>query len=284
VADTPVGVIDAGTGPITVFAHDRRGPTPLPAVVLDGRMPTAPGEILLGPATADELHTGIGRRVPATGNRDAAELTVTGIGFVPFAGHNNYDDGGWLTPQGYAALIDGFKFHIVLVGLHPGADPDAVATRLSAGGTEFEVTPPLTAVTLLRDVEVLPVALGAFLALLAVGAVGHALATAVRRRRHDVAVLRALGMTRWQTRSVVITQATALAVAGLVFGLPLGVATGRLLWQLVAHITPVQYQPPVALLALLLAVPVAVLVANALATWPGRHAARLRIAAVLRAE
>jgi ABC-type antimicrobial peptide transport system permease subunit len=106
----------------------------------------------------------------------------------------------------------------------------------------------------------------------------------VRRRRHDVAVLRALGMTRWQTRSVVITQATALAVAGLVFGLPLGVAAGRLLWHLVADITPVQYQPPVALLAVLLAVPVAVLVANALATWPGRRAARLRIATVLRAE
>lgn len=284
VADTPVGVIDAGTGPVTVFAHDTRGPTPLGTVVLSGRMPAAPNEILLGPATAQELHVGIGEQVPAAGNKDHTELTVTGIGFVPYAGHNNYDDGGWLTPEGYSALIDGFKFHVVLVGLHPGADPGAVVARLTAGGTQFEVTPPLAEVALLRDVEVLPVVLGGFLALLAVGAVGHALATAVRKRRHDVAVLRALGMTRWQTRSVVITQATALAVVGLVFGLPLGVAIGRLLWRAVADFTPVQYEPPVALLALLLAVPVAVLVANALATWPGLRAARLRIAAVLRAE
>jgi hypothetical protein len=36
-------------------------------------------------------------------------------------------------------------------------------------------------------------ALSAFLALLAIGAVGHALSIAVRRRRHELAVLRALG-------------------------------------------------------------------------------------------
>jgi hypothetical protein len=62
----------------------------------------------------------------------------------------------------------------------------------------------------------LPLALGLFLMLLAVGAVGavgaagHALATAVRRRRHDLAVLRVLGTCR-QSRGVVVTQASVLA-------------------------------------------------------------------------
>jgi hypothetical protein len=37
---------------------------------------------------------------------------------------------------------------------------------------------------------VLPLALSGFLALLAAGAVGHALTIAVRRRRHELAVLR----------------------------------------------------------------------------------------------
>lgn len=75
-----------------------------------------------------------------------------------------------------------------------------------------------------------------------------------------------------------------LAVIGLLFGIPLGLALGRTLWQFVADITPLQYVPPVALLALLLVVPLAVLVANALAALPGRAAARLRIGHVLRAE
>jgi len=106
----------------------------------------------------------------------------------------------------------------------------------------------------------------------------------VRRRRVDVAVLRALGMTRWQSRGIVVTQASVLALVGLLFGVPLGVALGRTLWRVVADYTPLQYVPPVAVLALLLVVPCALLVANLLAAWPGRQAARLRIGQVLRTE
>ena len=79
--------------------------------------------------------------------------------------------------------------------------------------------------------------LGVFLALLAVGAVGHALATAVHRRRHDMAVLRALGLTHAQVRTTVAWQATTLAAVGLIFGIPLGLALARTLWRVVAERT-----------------------------------------------
>jgi len=52
----------------------------------------------------------------------------------------------------------------------------------------------------------------------------------------------------------------------------------------VAERTPVQYVPPLALLALVLVVPLSVLVANVLAAFPGQRAVRQRIGAVLRAE
>jgi ABC-type lipoprotein release transport system permease subunit len=136
----------------------------------------------------------------------------------------------------------------------------------------------------IRDVQVLPVVLGGFLAVLAVGAVGHALATAVRRRQHDVAVLRALGMTRSQARGVLVTQASLLAGIGLLVGVPVGFALGRKLWRIVADSTPLYYVPPVALAALVLVVPLAMLIANMLAAPPGQRAARLRIGHVLRAE
>ncbi len=123
-----------------------------------------------------------------------------------------------------------------------------------------------------------------FLALLAVGAIGHALATAMRRRRRDVAVLRALGMTGWQSRGVVVTQATVLVGVGLLFGIPLGVALGRTLWQLVADSTPLHYVPPVAFWVLVLIVPLALLTANLLAAPLGQRAARLRVSEILRAE
>jgi ABC-type antimicrobial peptide transport system permease subunit len=134
-----------------------------------------------------------------------------------------------------------------------------------------------------RDLTFLPLALSAFLAVLAVGAVGHALSTAVRRR-HELAVLRALGLTRRQSQLVILTQATLLAVIGLAFGIPLGIALGRTLWRAATGMLPLAYQPPLAPWALLLVAPVALVVANLLAAWPARRAARLRPGQILRTE
>jgi NhaP-type Na+/H+ or K+/H+ antiporter len=83
---------------------------------------------------------------------------------------------------------------------------------------------------------------------------------------------------------VVVTQATLLAAVGLLFGVPLGLALGRVVWRLVTDITPLQYVAPVAALALALVVPLVVVIANALAAWPGRQLARMRVGHVLRAE
>ena len=137
---------------------------------------------------------------------------------------------------------------------------------------------------MIKDLELLPLALGAFLALLALGAIGHALSIAVNRRRHELAVLRALGMTRVQTRIAVATQASVLAVIGLTFGVPIGVALGRAIWRVVTGFTPLAYHPPLAVLALLLIAPVALLAANTLAAWPQHRAARLGAAKALRTE
>ena len=83
---------------------------------------------------------------------------------------------------------------------------------------------------------------------------------------------------------MVTTQASLLAVIGLVFGVPLGIALGRVIWRAVAGFTPLAYHPPLALLAVLLAVPVALLAANALAAWPQHRAARVHAGRVLRSE
>ena len=135
-----------------------------------------------------------------------------------------------------------------------------------------ERTPP-SRLAEIRQVRQLPLALAAFLALLAVAAVGHALATAVRRRRHDLAVLRAVGVTRWQSRATVLVQALVLAGVGITIGVPLGFAAGRTLWRTVATNTPLDYVPPVALWALVLVAPVALLSALVLAAWPSHRAA-----------
>jgi FtsX-like permease family len=285
VDDARIAVAQAGGTSISMYTYAPVGGDSVPVVLRSGRLPAGPGEVVLAPASAKAAGMTLGSTVELRGTRSVT-ATVVGLGFMPEGGHNTYSDGGWVTPAGYDRLFDGFKYHRALVALRAGTDPNAVLSRLRAGGAALpvEVTPPPTQVTVIRDVRRLPAALGVFLGILALGAVGHALATAVRRRRVEVAVLQALGMTRWQCRGVVVTQASVLALAGLAFGVPLGLALGRALWRVVADFTPLQYVPPAALWALALVGPLALAAANLLAAWPGRQAARLRIGDVLRAE
>ena len=296
VGDARVGGAQSGHVSVESFTYAPVAGTRVRTVLTGGRMPSAPDEIVLAPTTARDMHAATGSVVRLAGAAGPRALTVTGIGFVPSGPHNYYDDGAWLTPAGFDRLFGGadhaFKFHVATVALRPGADVEAVAHRLTAkaaaikGGQAFAFmpAPPLEQVQAVRDVAALPLALSAFLAVLAIGAVGHALSIAVRRRRHELAVLRALGLTRRQSRLVIVTQATLLAVIGLAFGIPLGIALGRTLWRAAADMTPLAYQPPVALWALALIGPLALVAANLLAAWPARRAARLRTARILRAE
>ncbi|GES22262.1 hypothetical protein Aple_051590 [Acrocarpospora pleiomorpha] len=291
--EAKIGVAQAGED-ISVTMYGYRSPaTPITQVIVDGRAPRTPDETLLGVTTARRLDAHVGSTVDLNGPLGRQRYRVTGVGFVPSGSHNDYDDGGVVTHDGYERLFDSYKYHIALIAFRPGADPDAAIQRLTAyaaaaipGGAGILIEPPEVPTKLveIQNVQPLPMVLGGFLALLAVAAVGHALATAVRRRKHEVAVLRALGMTRPQARLIVIAQATLLALVGLLFGVPLGFALGRVLWRVVADSTPLFYSPPLALLALLLVGPAALLVANLLATWPGHLYTRLRPAHVLRAE
>jgi ABC-type antimicrobial peptide transport system permease subunit len=141
-----------------------------------------------------------------------------------------------------------------------------------------------TAVVSLGELRSLPLALGVFFALLASATVAHALVTTVRRRRHELAIMRSIGFTRRQSRLAIAWQATLIAAAGVVVGVPLGIVTGRLVWRWLAHNFPVVYVPPLAAIAVLLVVPAAILLANLLAAWPARSAARIRPAEALRTE
>jgi ABC-type lipoprotein release transport system permease subunit len=126
--------------------------------------------------------------------------------------------------------------------------------------------------------------LAAFLGLIAVAALGSVLLSCARRRSHEFAVLRALGMTRGNVRTVLNSQGTAIGLFGLVVGIPLGIAVGRLGWRAIAERVPLSEIPPLALVAALLLIPATIIAANVLALWPGRVALSHRPAEELRTE
>jgi ABC-type antimicrobial peptide transport system permease subunit len=106
----------------------------------------------------------------------------------------------------------------------------------------------------------------------------------VRRRRGELALLKALGMTRRQLREIVAWQTTLTLVVAVVIGVPLGVAGGRWAWHAFAGSLGVV---PVTVIPLAVLVPGAALLllaGNLLTLAPATVAARTTPAAALRAE
>ncbi|GIH25616.1 hypothetical protein Aph01nite_39260 [Acrocarpospora phusangensis] len=285
VNDTRIGVATRAGASFSVLTYAPAGAWP-PAVLTAGAAANRAGDIVLAPSTAGDLGAAVGDEVALAGSGRTASFLVTGIGLLPESPHSGYSHGAWVTPDGYDRLFapGEFKFRLGLAALRPGADPEAAAARLRAAGLQIELTAEVQQAAQLRGIRPLPLLLAAFLIVLAVAAVAHALTSAVLRRRRELAVLRALGMTRAQARGVVLTQGVVLAGAGLVFGVPLGIALGRTLWRVMADLVPVLYRPPLAEAALALVAPAALLVACAAALWPARRAARLPVGMILRAE
>jgi len=96
--------------------------------------------------------------------------------------------------------------------------------------------------------------------------------------------LRSVGMTRRNVRLVLLSQSTAIGLFGLVIGIPLGIASGRVGWHAIAARVPLSDVPPLALVATLLIVPGILVAANTVALWPGHVAVSRNPAEQLRVE
>jgi ABC-type antimicrobial peptide transport system permease subunit len=154
------------------------------------------------------------------------------------------------------------------------------------GKASFKVSGPQqpSDVASYGKVRGVPPLLAVLLAVLAALTVGHALIVAIRQRRIDLAVLRALGFTRKQTGTTVAWQATTVAVLASIFAIPLGLLAGRAAWSAVAHQLGIVDIVVVPVMVVALALPVALLLANVIAMVPARRASALRPADALRAE
>jgi hypothetical protein len=135
-----------------------------------------------------------------------------------------------------------------------------------------------------RSIGATPAVLALSLAAGAVVALGLTLEASVRRRRRDLALLRALGFSRGQLRSVVAWQASVAGLVGVVIGVPLGIVLGQWLWTLFARYINAVPEPTVPVLSIFIVAACAFALANIVAALPGRSAARTPTAQVLRGE
>jgi putative ABC transport system permease protein len=279
--------------------------------LLAGRAPAAVGEIALGAQTMRALGLRLGQAVRVTANHESTStedkttvMRVVGVVVLPRFARGSFAPTGLgagavvpasvLTEPNQSSGCPGpLCYNFFLLRYQPGTDPAVQNARMTAllrarhcpidscTTTGDQRPAEIVNYAAVRDV---PLVLGAVLAVLAVGTLAHVLLTGVRRRRRDLAVLKTLGLTRSEVLRLVAWQATALAVAALLIGVPLGIVAGRQAWAFFANAAGVAARPDVPLSLVLLAVPVTLLLANAIAALPGWTAARLRPAAVLHAE
>ena len=283
------------------------GVTPGAAVhppIAAGRSVENPDEIAIGSSTLRHLGKHIGDSVTIAGNTSTHTLRIVGEVTLPTLGivHGEH------ASLGVGAMVD---YHLI-----PGFDrnrdpigfvgPNALLVRFAAGTDvkkgrarlqkaadaigqypgEIFVTGPLRPAEIVNSTDIggSPQILAGLLGLAALLTLGLGLGTSVRRRRRDLALLKALGFTRAQVAAAVRWQATTTIVVGLVIGVPVGVALGRTLWVLFARQLAVlpEASTPVALIALIAAI--AVVLGNVVAAIPGGVARRVRPSLVLRSE
>jgi putative ABC transport system permease protein len=278
------------SGPVEPMAlASVHGPPPL--VLRHGRPPGA-GEAALGSKTLDRLGAAIGDVVTLDGF--AGEKKVMVVGETVDPGNDELNEGFAVTSDTLASLTRACVAGDtdlrcrtmptrLMVDLRPGADAEAVAGRL-AELQPLSPTPAPSVIENLDEIGSTPWWLAAFLVMLGVAGIAHAVVVSAQRQRHDLAIARVLGMKPHQVSAVLRWAAVFVVVLGVAVGLVLGVAAGQLIWRRVAEGVGALVDTVIPARTILLALVGAVVVGLALSMLPGHRAARMRPGEVLRSE
>lgn len=263
---------------------------PVALTVLDGRAPSGPREIAMASSTMSGLGLRVGDRTMAAGACGSFEMTVVGRVSVPLTGNDDPDEGSIMTlgaldelcAQDLVASTD--VNNNALIRFHDDRTAPIVREEWRAEGLYVNDRTVPGSITSLADIRQVPLLVVVLVGLLGTAAAAHALVLGVRRRQRDFAVLRALGLRPLQAGGIVRWQATTLALAAVIVGVPLGLVLGRVVWTAIARPSNVLVLIDVKVLGLVLLVAVVAAIAALLSIWPAHRAARLHPAAILRSE
>jgi hypothetical protein len=290
--------------------------------IVAGRGLESKNQIVLGASTMAQLHKQLGdtvamRYVPGFPPK-AIRLTIIGVATMPAIGiaeglHTSMGvgaivpaDNGRLTemlgPQGYSGCNGPNMVLLTSDGRASSVAVQRAAQDLATTASQvlakepaneqncdgyqasvLEVQRPAQIVNY-RSMGLTPLLLAIALAAGATIALGFTLVASVRRRRHELAILKAIGFTPGQLQWSVGWQAGIVAVVGIVVGVPLGLALGRWLWTLFADEIGAVPVPVVPVFSVVVACGTAIVLAIALSAVPGRIAARTPAATGLNPE
>jgi hypothetical protein len=266
----------------------------VPLALEQGHMPAADDQVVLGSSTLASLHRAVGQdvRVSAAGTsvlaRIVGQATFPAIGRAD-AQRTGLGDGIAMTGPGMSAVSSSSYPNAVLIDLAPGAaGRSAAATiyrRYNVGLNQVLSHQRSADIVDYQRINVAPIVLAGVLGLVALATLVYTLAASTISRRRDLALLNALGFTRWQAMAAVLWQASVVIGIALVVGIPLGILGGRVLWSGFSDQVGVPAAASVVPWSNLVVIAAcAALVANLAALAPAVAAARTKTATLLRSE
>jgi hypothetical protein len=289
---TVVGFTDVELGgdlvPAMAFSALRGEPA---ISVIAGRLPEGDDEIALGGRTARRLGIERGDEVegPAGPARVVGLVTFPAIGSVTSA-HPAMGEGALLPLE--VLGDEGAQPSIAFVDLADGIEGEAVGQELAetfATATEGGFVEPFTDLQPAEldgaeDADRTVRAIALVVGVAALAGLATVVMASVRSGARELAVLRTLGLTARDLRRSVRWQSGSVVVVALAFGIPLGVASGRLLWRVFADALGTDPAPTVPLLATAGLAVAALLLALLAALPAARRAGRLPVAPALRPD
>jgi hypothetical protein len=190
----------------------------------------------------------------------------------------------------------GGRFDPTFVGIEvqEGVEPATFLTSVRPSLPSWSLLgeTPFTYVTPVRPAEIVnvsdirgaPLLLATTLAVALVVGLGLAINAAVRDRRRELAVLRALGFTSRGLYVTVLTQALVMITVGLIVGVPVGILAGRFAWRSFATRLGVVPGADVPVASVSVVVLLGLILAAVAAALPARAATRLDPTGVLRSS
>lgn len=300
VGSSVYGVLEAGQVPLVGYGIDPRGQG-LHQLLRGSDL--APGDtlgVLLGRSAAAASGWEVGDTITLRSRLDpqalqaAVErrLVVRGLVDWLYDSRDQRSVGTEVTVmQRLAGLRSADGASAVMVKVREGASVEQVAARIAAAHRTIEVNSVEALVERFRARLVyfrqLALILATISLVVAVLLVGTILTIAVNERLGEIAVLRAIGVSRARIVRLVITEGAALTALGALLGTVLGLATARYLDAILTSFPglPAAISFFVAEPGALVRATAALLAAGSLAgAWPAWVAARTPIALILRSD
>lgn len=263
------------------FPDDRAA---LEAVASDPTLAVATDQLLEGDGPPGGATIELGDTVTAVDPGSGRERTFTLAAFVDVDWNGN----GLMIGRDAAGelLGDNAVDNRMYVSVADGADPEAVSERLTAEGIAYGADASTFVAAVEEEMEEMQgfmrllqgyLGLGLLIGILGLGVV---MVRAVRERRRQIGMLRAIGFSARVVRRAFLAEAGFVAVQGIVLGIGLGLVVSYQMLQSDVMGDPLPFTVPWLAVAVLLLVPGAAAMLAALA--PAAQASRIQPAAALR--